>query len=246
LSYKYLLNSQFENFKDVLLDIKNIFKKSDISIHKARNELKIFQYEKTTTVIKAFRIPNFINQIAYSFVRDSKAKRSFLYSLKIEEFVPKPIGYIEFYSFFLLKESYFISENFEFDFTIKEPIFNKELVNREEILRAFARFSFSLHEAGIYHNDYSPGNILVKRVEDKYIFKIVDINRMAFFTLSQDDRAKNFEKLWADEETLSVIASEYQKIANFDDSFSKATIDFTHKDRERKRLKNRFKGRKDV
>ena len=246
MSYKYLLNSQFENFKDVLLNIKNVFKESNISIHKARNELKIFKHDEITTVIKAFKVPNFINQVAYSFFRDSKAKRSYLYSLKIEKFVPQPIGYIEFYSSFLLKESYFISENFEFDFTIKEPIFNKELPNRDEVLRAFARFSHSLHESGIYHNDYSPGNILVKRVEDEYIFKIVDINRMTFFELSQDDRAKNFEKLWADEETLKTIGDEYKRVANYDDNFVNAMIDFTHKDRERKKLKNRLKGKKDA
>ena len=40
-----------------------------------------------------------MNQVVYSYFRDSKAKKSYENSLKIEKFVPKAFGYIEFYKY---------------------------------------------------------------------------------------------------------------------------------------------------
>ena len=61
-------------------------------------------------VAKSFKKPNFFNRIVYSFFRDSKAKKSYMYAKKIGHFTPKPIGYIEFYENKLLSESFFVSE----------------------------------------------------------------------------------------------------------------------------------------
>jgi hypothetical protein len=244
MNYKYTINKEFQNLKNLLLNIEESFHKEDSHIHKARNELKVISYNSLELVVKSFKIPNIINKIAYTFFRDSKAKKSYDYSVKIGNFTPKPVGYIEFYKFLLLYQSYFISEKFDYDFTIREPLLDHKFPDRENIFRAFARFTYELHQAEILHKDYSPGNILIKKEQEDYIFKIVDINRMEFRLLSTQECLQNFDKLWAKDEDLSIIIQEYAIIANLDvqKSIEKALY-YSQKLKNFKNMKKRLKGK---
>jgi len=240
----YKLNPIFgDDFKDFTLGIRDSFSSQSQTIHKARNELKIIAYKDVSTVVKSFKKPHILNRIVYSFFKDSKAKKSYEYSLKLKDFSPKPIAYIEFYEDNLLNDSYFISEEFIYDFTIREPLLNKNFKDRDSIFKAFARFTLEIHNHGIFHEDYSPGNILIKKENEHYTFKIVDVNRMGFFELSQEDRAKNFSKLWASEEALKIIATEYKN--NFDcaDDFIEKTLYYSLQNKKIKNFKKRLKGK---
>lgn len=240
--HKHIINPAFKQFEELLLNIKSYFQENTSTIHKARNELKIITYNDIQTVVKSFKVPNIINKIAYTFFRDSKAKKSYDYSLKLGHFTPTPIGYIEFYQSGLLDESYFISEKFEYDFTIREPLIQKDFANRDAIFKSFARFTLELHNAGIFHHDYSPGNILIKKEKEHYMFKIVDVNRMSFHPLSEDDRAKNFAKLWASDDDLAIIAQEYAKDYETQDDFVKKVLFYSLQNKKRKNFKKRLKG----
>ena len=77
MSIKYKLNSYYKSCEDFLLNIKKYFQKNSNTIHKARNELKVIKYKDLQTVVKAFKIPNIVNQIVYAYFRDSKAKKSY-------------------------------------------------------------------------------------------------------------------------------------------------------------------------
>lgn len=244
---KYKINPVIDtDFKKFLFEIKDFFYKNNNTIHKARNELKVIEYNNIETVVKSFKVPHMINKLVYTHLKESKAKKSYEYSLKIGEFTPDPIGYIEFYENGLLNESYFISEKFDYDFTIREPLLDNNFNNKKEILKAFARFTYNLHEAGIFHNDYSPGNILIKKEDDKFIFKIVDINRMLFSKLNEEQRAKNFSKLWASEEELEIIANEYSKYYNCSEKFVQKVCHYSNKNKKVKNFKKRLKGKKVV
>ena len=246
-NYKFILNEEFKKFEYFLCNIKQFFKENSNTIHKARNELKVIEHENKKLVVKYFKIPHFINKIVYTFFKKSKAQKSYEYALKIKEFTPKPIGYIEFYKFGLLDESYFVSEKFDYDFTIREPLLDINFPNKNEIFKAFAQFTFDLHENGIYHLDYSPGNILIKKENDNFIFKIVDINRMKFLNMDLEKRAKNFSKLWAKDEDLEFIAKEYAKIyEKNNEEFISKTISFSKKHKAVKNFKKRLKGIKVV
>ena len=246
-NYKFILNEEFKKFEYFLCNIKQFFKENSNTIHKARNELKVIEHENQKLVVKYFKIPHFINKIVYTFFKKSKAQKSYEYALKIKDFTPKPIGYIEFYKFGLLDESYFVSEKFDYDFTIREPLLDINFPNKNEIFKAFAQFTFDLHENEIYHLDYSPGNILIKKENDKFIFKIVDINRMKFLNMDLEKRAKNFSKLWAKDEDLEFIAKEYAKIyEKNNEEFISKTISFSKKHKAVKNFKKRLKGIKVV
>ena len=246
-NYKLVINEKFKIFEDFLCNIKEIFNANSNTIHKARNEIKVLEYKNKDLVVKSFKVPNLLNKIIYTFFKKSKANKSYEYALEIGDFTAKPIGYIEFYKFGLLNESYFVSEKFDYDCTIREPLLDANYPNKIEIFKAFARFTYSLHENNIYHLDYSPGNILLKKEKDEFIFKIVDINRMKFLDMNLDLRLKNFSKLWAKDEDLEIIIKEYAKVSkeNKEECVKKA-IKFSRSHKAKKNFKKRLKGQKVV
>jgi serine/threonine protein kinase len=243
LRYKAILKDH--QLDKLIHEIRERFKDASNSIHKARNEIKIIDYNEKKLVVKSFKIPNMLNKIVYTFFKDSKAKKSYDNAIKISAFTPKAIAYVEFQKSGLLDESYFISENFEYDFTIREPLLDENFSQREAIFQAFASFSHQLHEEGIYHLDYSPGNILIKKEKEGYNFKIVDINRMKFKKLSLDERLKNFSKLWAKDEDMKIIVKEYAKLMNEDEAYCiNKAIAYSQKNKDIKNFKKRLKGKK--
>ena len=94
--YKYKINHLYAHFESFILNIRNDFRENSHSIHKARNELKIITYQKKELVVKSFKVPNLPRRLFYTLFRDSKAKKSYDYSVKIGKFTPEPIAYIEF------------------------------------------------------------------------------------------------------------------------------------------------------
>ncbi|MDX4026545.1 lipopolysaccharide kinase InaA family protein [Aliarcobacter skirrowii] len=245
--FKLEVNEEFKTLKNFVKNIKIFFQKNNNTIHRARNEIKVINYENRDFVVKSFKIPHIINKFVYTFFKSSKAKKSYDYALKIENFTPKPIGYIEFYESFLINDSYFISEKFDYDFTIREPLLDINFPNKNEIFKAFAQFTFDLHENGIYHLDYSPGNILIKKENDNFIFKIVDINRMKFLNMDLEKRAKNFSKLWAKDEDLEFIAKEYAKLLNEDEKeLVLKALKYSNQNKAKINFKKRIRGQKVV
>lgn len=221
MSYKLQINPKYSQFEETLINIQEIFNTAGNSIHKARNELKIIELNSLQCVVKAFKVPHIINRVAYTFFRDSKAKKSFVNAMKLQELgvnTPDPIGIIEFYEMGLLAQSYFISLYEPYDFTIRE-VFHHKVDNVAQILEEFAEFTYNLHQKGIWHVDYSLGNILVTKQKDgHYNFSLVDINRMEFKNIPPEEGLKNFNKFWAkDKNDLIIIAKEYAKLASFNE-----------------------------
>lgn len=243
----YEINKHYKHLNHFVLKIQNHFKKADNAIHKARNEIKVIEYENHVLVVKSFKVPHLLNKIIYTFFRSSKAQKSYEYSLKIAPFAPTPIAYIEFKKFGLIENSYFISEHFDYNFTIREPLLDDDFEEKEKILKAFAKFTYALHEKGILHLDYSPGNILIKKENNDYTFKVVDINRMKFKTLSLDERLKNFSMLWTNDKDIQVIATEYALLSSNETSYCiKKAIYYSQKLKDFKNMKKRLKGKKVV
>lgn len=245
LRYKLTINPHYESWRDFMLNIENFFHSSHESIHKARNELKVILYQNTDVVIKAFRVPNIINQLIYGNFRNSKAQKSYDNALMLLELgicTPKPIGYIEFYHYFLFKKSFFVTEKYHYDFTIREPLLNKNFADRENIFKAFAAFTLMLHNKGVYHKDYSPGNILIKKLEEGYEFCLVDINRMEFAPLDLNTKLFNFTKLWIDDEDLAFVMHEYCLLGGLDfKTLSVQAINLSNKYKASKEMRRKLK-----
>jgi len=232
-----------KSYLPFLEQIKSKFDETAYGPYKGRNAIKVLSFLGQDIVVKSFRIPHMINKFAYTFLRDSKAKKSYDNSLKIIDFVPEPLAYAEFFRFGLLYDSYFLCKEFKYDFTIREVFLDYEFPDRENIFNAFAAFTYALHEKGIEHLDYSPGNILIKKENDTYLIKTIDVNRMHFGQLSRQKRLENFAKLWACDEDITVIAAFYaQKMQISEEEAIQTAVHASQKHKEKINLKKRLKG----
>ncbi|MGR7813575.1 lipopolysaccharide kinase InaA family protein [Lacinutrix undariae] len=215
----------------------------------ARNTIKLFDLNGKKVNVKAFKIPNIFNQIAYKFFRKSKAERSFAYASKLKELgigTPNPIAYFESTTLFLFKKSYYVSEHLECDLTYRELINDFNYPDYDNILRAFTRFTYKLHENGIQFLDHSPGNTLIKKKGDSYEFFLVDLNRMNFGTLDFETRMQNFARLSKYKPMVEVMSDEYAKCIgkDYDTVFTamwKGVVDFRTKYERKKELKKKLK-----
>ena len=250
---KFTINPFFEIADKKIISIANNFNSEGILFGDGkRNKIKIFEIEGKTINIKSFKIPHLINKIAYKYLRKSKARRSFEYGtilLKKGIGTPQPIAYFENHDIIGIKDSYYVSEHLQCDFTFRELVEIPDFLDHENILRQFTRFSFGLHEKGIEFLDHSPGNTLIKKKsEGHYDFFLVDLNRMNFHDVMDFDlRMKNLSHLTINKEIIAVMSNEYAKcytIQTEEAIFEKIcfyTNDFQKRLRRKKLLKKKLK-----
>lgn len=214
-----------------------------------RNIIKIVRLDDLKVNIKAFKIPNIFNQIAYNFFRKSKAQRSFEYAerlIDLEVGTPRPLAYFEYKTNLFFKKSFYISEQLDCDLTYRELINDFNYPDYDNILRAFTRFTYSLHEKGIQFLDHSPGNTLIKKNGENYEFYLVDLNRMNFVPMDFDARMKNFSRLSKFKGMVEVMSDEYAKCLgeDYDKVFNaiwKEVQEFRNKLERKRRIKRKFK-----
>jgi len=209
---KLVVHPEYIQFRNWIKEIPSFFSTQGETIFKDRNELKVFDTGFGKITVKSFRVPHIINRFAYSFLRLSKAERSYAYSLEILKRgvqTPQPIAYIELFKKGLLSGSYYISGYSDY-VSMKTFNFTTKLTEENtEILKAFARFTAQLHEKEIYHKDYSNGNILYKKEGSAFSFYLVDVNRMRFEKVTEKMACKAFHRLDLPIEMLEIVTREY-------------------------------------
>ena len=183
----------------------------------------IFQRRNTLrringAVVKQFATPNWWRGLIYGFFCKSKARRSYEYAQRMKAFTPAPVAYREVRIGGVLRESWYVCRESECTHTFNELIGTPDFPNRITILEAIGRFTAELHKRGIYHRDYSGGNILFNETGSKV--EVIDLNRIRFCGhLSRTQRLRNFERLNIDREALCIIAAAYAKAMKEDAAY---------------------------
>jgi hypothetical protein len=215
-----IIHSKYKSKEETILQlVANFFEEGDVIVEGARNTIKSNFLADEKVNIKFFQKPGIFKSIIYSFFRSTKAKRSFDYANYLLDhtiLTPFPIAYVENRSSLgLLKDSYYICQQIDYDFTIRELIHDPLFPDRNIILEQFTAFTFSMHEANVNFLDHSPGNTLVvKKDSGKYEFYLIDLNRMNFKKLSIEERMDNFKKMWLSKAMVKVVAKAYAKLSN--------------------------------
>jgi serine/threonine protein kinase len=223
---KIVINPDYEHLRSYIESIPEKFDSLGTVIKTGRNTIRKVEAQGVTLVIKSFRQIYLTHRIRYSTYYPSKAHRAYDNAVTLVENgfnTPNPIAYIEIKQFGLLSESFFISEYI--DFKPLEDVFKpfeKDVKVPSDVttdlLRQLAHYTYKLHQKGIYHIDYTLGNILYKKDKVNYQFALVDNNRMKFGSLYFKSGIKNMERLWLTNDQLSIIAREYAGLWKVDEN----------------------------
>ena len=242
MKIRYKIAPGYEGLESWLKNLPDNFQNSGVSIFKDRNEVKVFNEMGLELTIKSFKVTHLVNRFAYVYIRGSKAARSFLNAQQLVASgasTPEPVAYVECLSKGILGESYYVSLHYQHDFTLRD-VLDYKIPDRQDILIQWVCFTWMhLHKNGIFHLDYSPGNTLIRKEGEQYVFAIVDLNRMKFLPVDFEKGIQNFRQLHTDEDTIRLIASEYAVLCN--SSVDRAIEMLLKLDRSSKK----FHGRKD-
>lgn len=161
--------------------------------------------------VKHFRKAKFPNSYIYTTFRHSKARRSFDHAgqiLSLGFLTPRPIAWSERRKALKLCESYYICEYLDLP-NVRDW---GKLPDSDALIDAMGAYMVTLHRAGIYHRDFSPGNILVDRLGNgNYRFYLVDINRMKFGITDRKTLMSMFRSISLDSNDTRRLALAYAK-----------------------------------
>lgn len=218
---KYVINPKYAVLSAFLHELPQRFESEGVVLYQRRNVIKRIIVDGYDINVKRYGVPSFFNKIVYTFFRKSKGKRAYTYPEKLlaKGFeTPEPIAYIEERKGGLLHYSYFVSQQCPYSRNFYE-FGDASIEDCRDVVEAFARYTASLHEAGIFHRDYSPGNILFDDVEGVYHFSLIDINRMNFGKVSLDKGCANFARLWGQKDFFVQLAKDYALARGGDEHF---------------------------
>lgn len=245
---KVVVRDDFSFLSTFIQGIPESFATSGEVIYRGRNEVRKIDCGDLTLVVKSFKKPNIINRFAYTYVRSSKAERSYynsLYLLSHGIDSPMPVAFVNCYEKGLVKESYYVSSYTECKSL--GSIVNQDISETTPVIRAFAEFAFDLHKKGIYHKDFNVSNVLFSRNENGFLFSLIDNNRMSFGSYSMEKAMSNLRRLTLGADYFGVIAKAYAKASNEDElvilkKLSLSRVAFMKRIRRKQRLKRILRG----
>jgi RIO-like serine/threonine protein kinase len=236
-----------KGIEEILLNFNAVGQSFFTGKKRRRNHIKVVEKDGGKFNIKSFKKPNYLNRYVYVTFRKSKAERSFEFAERLMKKgigTPKPIAFAEETSKGALTKSFYISEHLDYDLTFRDLDLAKP--GHEDILRAFTKFTYNLHEKKVEFLDHSPGNTLIQLNNGNYQFYLVDLNRMIFKSLNFTERMKNFERLTSNKALVKIMAEEYAELLGKpeNDVFEKmwffANSFFVNRGKNRK-VKQKFK-----
>ncbi|MDD2962148.1 MAG: lipopolysaccharide kinase InaA family protein [Muribaculaceae bacterium] len=207
VSSKIISNTKFTNlFANYLNSLATNGMQGGEIIYEARNMIFRDNIGNIDFSVKCFRQPHLFNRIIYSFFRKSKARRSFENAQQLEKLkigTAQPIAYIENYNYGLLATSYYVCGYLK---ECADLRWWERKNDRVEVLEHAGKFIGELHSKGVWHKDFSPGNILY---DNNWNFYLIDINRMQFDVKCIGKLMQNFKCLHDEPSETADIARYY-------------------------------------
>ncbi len=193
-------------------------------IYDGRNRLyRIGTPGGASYVVKSFARLSLPKRLYYSFLGESKARRSHLNAKRLVSLgfaVGESLGYVERRSALgLLEASYYVSA----EILAQEPHLHFHARGwraPEGFVPALGRYIARLHERGVMHLDLSAGNILYHydATSEAYEFYLVDLNRMAFLgrPAGQAEAMANLCRLMSCPSVTRQLAEAYAEARGWD------------------------------
>ncbi|WP_455625334.1 lipopolysaccharide kinase InaA family protein [Parabacteroides sp.] len=209
---KVVIYPEYSHLANFINRIPEIFEREGNVIYEGRNLIKVFHVDGLALNVKRFRRPEYPNRLVYTFIRPPKAVRAYEYALRLQSKdidTPTPVAFILCTEGGLLSWSYFVSIQMPDDYQTLYQLGMDPIEGNEDVFRALGVYTARLHQSGVYHKDYSPGNILYRRETDGIKFVLVDINRMSFGSVSLRRGCANFARIWGGAAAFKILAESY-------------------------------------
>lgn len=210
----------YGNMMEFFTLLPQTFDNSGETIYKKRNTVKKMTLPNgTPVVVKRYHKPRALNRWIYSLgLRQPKGRRAYEYPTKLKSLdidTPAPVAYIEERNDHWLGYSFLVTLLCPYTHTLYE------LANANEALygplaHSLAGFAAHMHDSGVLHKDFTPGNILWEQQGNTFRFSIVDINRMAFKPVSKREGLLNLKKLWGPKSFMLLLAKHYARQREMD------------------------------
>jgi tRNA A-37 threonylcarbamoyl transferase component Bud32 len=209
---KIIVHHDYKHLTPAIERIPDTFATEGKTLYSGRNLVKQFLLGQEEVVVKRYKRPNFIQKIAYTFLKKGKAERAYLFAGKLRERgieTPHEIAYIEEKHHGMLRDSYFVStvtHNAElFDLLLKSDTYDAN------VIPSLASFLVLVHEKGVMHGDLNLSNILYRKDETgRYVFCLIDTNRSKFIDApSKEICLENLKRLTHRRDILRKILIAY-------------------------------------
>ena len=155
-----IINPTFHLLSDFIQSLPMVFDSEGELVYDERNQIRLFMVDGKKLVVKRFKRPMFHQRLDYTLIRPSKAKRAYLFGMKLVELgisTPTPIACIETYSKGLFYQGYLITE---FCGDPDTRILREEPEEHDDLIDALAQFLVDCHEKGFIHGDTNLSNFL--------------------------------------------------------------------------------------
>ncbi len=215
------INPKYAHLRNYIASLPTFFEDEGTYIYGGRrNLIKCFTAPDGTVVnVKRFCQPRLFNRLVYSYgIRQPKGQRAFDYPARLLDKgieTPEAVAYIEERNVLgLLGQCYFVSIQCSYAHRLYEMQQATPSVY-EPLAEALAVYTANMHNQGVLHLDFSPGNVLWDIVDGHYRFSVVDINRMHFGMVSMEKGCKSFARLWGPKRFMQLLVRRYAMLRDF-------------------------------
>lgn len=218
---KIKINPKYSQLGSFIEHIPDVFEQEGVVIYTGRNLIKVMKAPDGTLLnVKRFHVPTGPNRLIYSLgLRKPKGERAYEYPQILESKgigTPTAVALIEQRNALgFLGYTYLVTIQCDYGHTLYE-VGNAQPGTYENLAKALAHFAVKMHDHGVLHKDFTPGNVLWKQDAEGYQFMIVDINRMKFGEISVREGLYNLRKFWGPKEFIRILASEYALLRDDD------------------------------
>lgn len=212
------VNDKFRFLSEYFCGLPERFESLGTEIYRGRNDVRVINFNGQVLAVKYFKKLTLANRYIYATVRKSKARRAYEHTewlLGQGISSPENVAYINCYKFGMLHKSYYISLYSSYK-PLKDML-SLPISESEEGLKAFARFTYKIHKAGVFHHDYSINNVLYSKDDNQYDFSLIDNNRLKTSVYSFRKGMKNLNRMAIPVEGMGIVAAEYARASGAND-----------------------------
>lgn len=210
-----ILNPKYNYLHDFMTHLEEHFQEGEI-VQDDFNEIRTLEVDGLKLSAKKYGLSM---GRRLKFYKMAKGKKAYFGQRLLRERgydSPEPVAFVRYGRRMLTSRTYFVTVQSPLRYTLCDlPTLPKE--DQKAIILAFAAFTARFHEDGFIHHNFKTKHVLFDKVDDKYTFALIDVNRVhKGRRVSVEKGCANFSRLDCSDENLKLLLDEYAEIRHAD------------------------------